>query len=232
MNCKTLVVIGLFFLLLTGLPVIGDVTLKGVQHQDAMMGKPAKDLETTQYYSDDFVRIVNDESDQLFKFETGELISVDHKTKEYMIIDFSKMQALFEQMKPMMGDMKVTVEPTGEAKEILGKKCSEYLVKMESKMMSMEQQNWISTDVNMNMEKFQEFFEKQLKLTGIFENAEEFMKMKGLTLQQEMKISVMGMEMIHSFTPKEILEDDIAVPVFNIPKDYKGIEFEPGKLQQ
>jgi len=232
MKFKVIFAAFLIFAFMSGMPALCDVTLKGVQHHDAVMQKPAKDLDTVHYYSDKFVKIANEENDQLFKFESGEMYSIDHKKKEYMVVDFNKMKALFDQMKPMLGDMKITVEPTGESKEILGKKCTEYLIKMESKMMTMEQRNWTSTDLDINLEKLQEFFKKQLYLTGMFENAEDFLKMKGLTIQQDMTISMMGMEIKQTFMPKEIIEDKIPAGIFDLPTDYAMKEFDPAAMQQ
>lgn len=127
------------------------------------------------------------------------------------------------QMMQMMKGITVKVTPTGETKIINEWKCDGYDTEMNIMMMKMKMKIWASTDVPFD---WKEFNEKMYPLMSqamfrLDEKAmEEFKKIKGYQIRQDISMDMMGTEMNSWSEVVEITKKSAPAGVYAPPEGY------------
>ncbi|MCP4631760.1 MAG: hypothetical protein GY855_02460 [candidate division Zixibacteria bacterium] len=164
--------------------------------------------------------------------KTYQEITIDElkkKTESVMDMESPEMKERMKGMPPeqqammqnMMKEMisSIKVEKTGKTKDILGYKCSQYIVKKSgSKMVEM----WSTEDLEYN-NAFSDYM--SLTMPGGQAMMDEFKKMKGLPLETNMSMQMMGVENKSLTTATEIKKTDVKDSEFEIPEGFKKEAF-------
>lgn len=221
---------------------LADMYLKQKQKTDAfsMMGQkqPAQEFETESWISDSAMVTQMGDKGILIK-EDGSMIMLDHVDKTYTEMnmdheimaeaagekmDAEEMAGLQQFMGKMM-DIKISVEPTGEKKQINGYHCQKYIQTMEMGMGTNKSVIWATTDINVDADVYAKFTASMLaNQPGIKQSinklVHEMKKIKGVQVLNESTMNMMGQEMKSSVALLEIKEGKAPSNVFAIPKGY------------
>jgi hypothetical protein len=223
----------LFLLVVFALATFASADMTVVQKvkSGGMMGKGPSEKTITMYLKGDKFR-VDDGSEPGSKYsliDTTEkkMYMVDPAEKQIMVTSTDMMM---EAGKMMGAQTKSTVEKTGNSKTINGYKCTEYIVKTTSPMMSVTGDMWVTQDIDTSeFEKFKDFAGQGM--TQMF-GGEELSKIKGFAIQTNSKITVMGQNTEGSTEVLSISRDPVSSSLFELPKDYKMKDMpNPGKMR-
>lgn len=221
---------------------LADIYLKQKQRTEAfsMMGQeqPAQEVETESWISDSAMWTQTGDKGILIK-EDGSMIMLDHLGKTYteMNMNYEKMaEASGEKMdaeemaglKQFMGkmmDIKISVEPTGEKKQINGYHCQKYIQTMEMGMGTNTSVIWATTDIKVDADVYAKFSASILANQPGMEQSldkivHEMKKIKGVQVLNESTMNMMGQEMKSSVALLEFKEGKAPSNVFSIPKGY------------
>ena len=222
---------------------LADMYLRQKQKTDAfsMMGQkqPAQEFETESWISDSAMWTQMGDKGVLIK-EDGSMIMLDHVAKTYteMNMSYEKMaeasgekmdveeMAGLKQFMSKMMDIKISVEPTGEKKQINGYHCQKYLQTMEMGMGTNKSVIWATTDISVDADVYAKFTASMLANQPGMEQSidkivHEMKKIKGVQVLNESTMNMMGQEMKSSVTLLEIKEGKAPSNVFSIPNGYK-----------
>jgi hypothetical protein len=184
----------------------------------------------TQYISTGKLRTSDPQSDTIFDYETGKIVFIDNKKKEYYETTVDEMSAMFaefeEQMKGMplgMGKIgEITVEKPKDTKKVAGYDCEHYVITMGDQMtfdiyaapsLEAPHQYYDSSKVR---------FAAMGPMGRRFERMYEAMKkVKGFPLSVNTKAKMMMMKIDTLSEATEVKTDAIAPSVFDLPKGYK-----------
>ena len=204
---KKLVLI-LILLVFTFSFLTADVYIKQKTHTDAfkMMNKeqPAKDVITEQWIGNN--KFASHNKDQSIIIDTNKkvLIMINHITKTYIFmtlpLDISKYmpEQIAQMMKQMMGNLSITVKPTGKTKMIGKWKCNRYDMTMSVMGMPMNMIFWASTDVPFDWKKISALMLEsvaKIQMNLNEDSINEMKKVKGYTIATEMTMNMMGAKM-------------------------------------
>jgi hypothetical protein len=184
----------------------------------------------TQYISTGKLRTSDPQNDTIFDYETGKIVFIDNKKKEYYETTVEEMSAMFaeleEQMKAMplgMGKMgEVTFEKLKDVKAIAGYDCEHYVLTMGDQMTF---DVWAAP----KLEAPHQYFEARKvgyaamgPMGRRFERMfEQMKKVKGFPLSVNTKAKMMMMKIDTLSEATEVKTDPIAPSVFDLPKGYK-----------
>lgn len=222
---------------------LADIYLKQKQKTDAfsMMGQkqPAQEFETESWMSDSAMCTQMGDKGVLIK-ENGSMIMLDHVGKTYaeMNMNYEKMaeasgekmdaenMASLKQFMGKMMDIKISVEPTGEKKQINGYHCQKYIQTIEMGMGTNKSVIWATTDIEVDADVYAKFAALMLANQPGMEQSidkivHEMKKIKGVQVLNESTMNMMGEEIKSSVALLEIKEGKAPSNAFSIPKDYK-----------
>ena len=217
----------------------------------------------TQYYSQEQMRTSEGQTDTVFEYASGTITNIDHKKKEYSQITLAEIEeamkamnaqmeqaraqleampaAMRERMAKMMGmggDVTVT---TGDTREVAGYETREYRVTMgEGMTMTL----WNTTELALPVPP--EELRKLASVTGplaamannpMFKGfaqlAEKLKEIEGLTLADQMSLSMMGQKSQTSREATEVRMGPISASEFDVAtlaSGYKKVKSPFGEL--
>jgi hypothetical protein len=199
-----------------------DVYIKMEVKVGALMGQPEQTLTQEQWLGKNKMATVSTQSNMIVDLDKKKATIVLHKNKSYIETDLplDMSNILPEMMAPMMeqlmDSMTVSVQLNGQTKKILDCNARGYDAKIKAMGQDISISFWTSTEIPFDWKKykeiFAEFFKAQLKFGE--KASEEFQKMEGYVLANEMKISAMGINIEMNTTVTEINPD--ATPPSNV----------------
>lgn len=226
-----------FVILLTAGAAAADIKIVKMNHRDGftMMSQtqPPSDVEQTTWIGAD--RMYRDQGDTatIVRTDLGKLIVVNHADTTYSILDLPiDMGKLLppEMAKGFLEMMtfEVTVTPIDEYKTIGDWKVRLYNMTMTSKMMSAESTMWATTDVDFDQDAYHQLHEKMVSLQpGMADAAREMRQIKGIVVEQETVMTMMGNTTVKSSeTTTSIEELDPPAGIYDPPADYTEKPFD------
>ncbi|MBD3168168.1 MAG: DUF4412 domain-containing protein [candidate division Zixibacteria bacterium] len=206
---------------------------------------------TTIYYEDGMLKTVEEGSREVTIIDLNKniLYNINHGKKTYSQIDLAELQAKAgamkkhaekqmedamarmenmppeqqEMMKQMMGTMnaKFKVQKTSETKDILGYKCTKYVM-TRGNMLKIDM--WVTDDLDVgdSYQKFMQFMMAHESDEGMFD---ELKKIDGVALETESYINMGPSNVRNRDYTKEIKETNIDDSEFKVPEGYKKEEF-------
>ena len=222
---------------------LADMYLKQKQKTDAfsMMGQeqPAQEFETESWISDGSMWTKMGDKGIIIK-EDGSMIMLDHIGKTYteMNMNYEKMaqasggkmdaedMADLKQFMNKMMDIKISVAPTEEKKQINGYNCQKYIQTMEMGMGTNKSIIWATTDIKVDTDVYAKFTASTLANQPGMEQSinkivHEMKKIKGVQVLNETTMNMMGQEMKTLVELLEIKEGKAPSKLFLIPNGYK-----------
>jgi len=173
-------------------------------------------------------------TDMILDPATGEMTFMNHGVKEFYKINAkSMMEGLskpgMDQMRAMMEQTRVTVEPTDETREINGWNCRKYRV-AKTGMMEIEQEIWATEDVDLDLDRYTDLMSLSGP-DGLLGDSEagraqraEMEKIKGYPILTKSKMQLMGTNMESETEVRIIRKEPMAAGLFEVPTDYKERE--------
>ena len=143
-------------------------------------------------------------------------MNVDSSKKQVMTMSLDMMKAAGGMMGAMGKDMKTDVKKTGNSKTVNGFKCDEYVLTMTGPI-SMTSTECITQDVDdKEFEPMKDYFMEFAKMM----NMDPKTLPKGIPVQTEVKMNMMGQNVAGSSEVQSISHDALADSLFTIPSDY------------
>lgn len=213
--------------------LVADVYIKTKTHTDPfeIMGKkqPAKDDIQEQWIGDGQYATMMPNQTMVLDLNKNVLYIIYPETKTYLEtslpLDLSKI--LPQQIAQMMSMMKMTVKVTanGQTKQIGNWKCQGYDIDMSMSMMNMKMTSWATKDVPFDWKNFAEkLLPTIMKSSGQMfmddTSLDEFKKIKGFQIASEMKMSVMGANVVVTSQVAEITKKSPPAGIYAVPAGY------------
>ena len=226
-----------FVILLTAGAAVADIKIVKMNHRDGftMMGQtqPPSDVEQTTWISADRMHMDQGDTATIVRADIGKLIVVNHADTTYSILDLPiDLEKLLppEMAKGFLEMMtfEVTVTPTDEYKTIGDWKVRLYKMTMTSKMMSAEATMWATTDVDLDQDAYRHLHEEMVSLQpGMADAAREMRAIKGIVIEQETIMTMMGNTTVKSSdTTVSIEELDPPAGIYDPPANYTEKTFD------
>jgi hypothetical protein len=227
----------LFVVLLTAGAAAADLKVVKMTHRDGftMMGQtqPASNVEQTTWIGADRMFMDQGDTATIVRADIGKLIVVDHADTTYSIldlpIDLEKLlpPEMAEGLLAMM-TFEVTVTPTDEYKTTGDWKVRLYKMTMTSKMMSAEATMWATTDVDLDQDALHRLHEEMVSLQpGMADAAREMRAIKGIVIEQETVMTMMGNTTVKSSdTTVSIEELEPPAGIYDPPANYTEKTFD------
>jgi hypothetical protein len=227
----------LFVVLLTAGAAAADIKIVKLTHRDGftMMGQtqPPSDMEQTTWIGTDRMHMDQGDTATIVRADIGKLIVVNHTDETYSILDLPiDLEKLLppEMAKGFLAMMtfEVTVTPTDEYKTIGDWKVRLYNMTMTSKMMSTEATMWATTDIDLDHEAFHRLYTEMVSLQpGMADAAKEMRQIKGIVVEQETVMTMMGNTTVKSSdTTVSIEELEPPTGIYEPPADYTEEPFD------
>jgi hypothetical protein len=150
---------------------------------------------------------------------------VDHIQKTYVEMTVPVDIHLYfpESLEQLMGQVNVSVIPTGEIQKFEKRECRVYEVDIDSLMISMKMRVWATLDVPFDGKFYLEnIFPELAKVTHLLTaNAvSELLKIEGFPFRKEMRLHFMDadMESIHEVV--EMARKPVPDNIYSLPRDY------------
>jgi hypothetical protein len=209
------------------------VYIETINRASGMAGAGPTEELTKTYIAHDKMKVVHEgpnATDMIMDPSTGTLTFVNHDAKQYLSIDVNEVLKgmsgpAAEQMQAMIGDMTVTVEPTGEIKRI-GEWDTQLYRVTKTGMMGIEQEVWASEDVAIDVARYTDMMSASgpgsalaNSPAGLAQRA-EMAKIKGYPILTKTKMQMMGTTMETETEVTLIRAEPIPAEVFTIPADY------------
>jgi hypothetical protein len=227
----------LFVVLLSAGAAAADIKIVKMTHRDGftMMGQtqPPSDVEQTTWIGADRMHMDQGDTATIVRADIGKLIVVNHADETYSILDLPV--DLEKLLPPEMAEgflammtFEVTVTPTDEYKTIGDWKVRLYNMTMTSKMMSTEATMWATTDVDFDHEAFHRLYTEMVSLQpGMADAAKEMRQIKGIVVEQETVMTMMGNTTVKSSdTTVSIEELEPPADIYDPPADYTEKPFD------
>ena len=227
----------LFVVLLTAGAAAADIKIVKMTHRDGftMMGQnqPPSDVEQTTWIGADRMHMDQGDTATIVRADIGKLIVVNHADETYSILDLPiDLEKLLppEMAKGFLAMMtfEVTVIPTDEYKTIGDWKVRLYNMTMTSKMMSAEAAMWATTGVDLDQDAYHLLHEEMVSLQpGMAAAAREMRQIKGIVIEQETVMTMMGNTTVKSSdTTVSIEELEPPTGIYEPPADYTEEPFD------
>ena len=224
---KIIVIMSL--VLVCGLFLSADVYIKQNTHSDAVqiMGQttPERNEVNHMWIAKNKMAMHGKDGSFIVDLDKKHVLMINHTNKTYVVmtipIDLNKYFPA--QMMQMMGDVKVSISPTGNSKTIGQWKCEEYSMEMSMMMFTTKGTLYATTDVPFDWKEYQKdmyasFAQATMRLSE--ESVKEFEKIKGFQIQTEMIVDMMGTEMKTLQTVEEITKKDAPAGTYDAPEGY------------
>ncbi|MBU1338972.1 MAG: hypothetical protein KKD56_07895 [Acidobacteria bacterium] len=224
---KTILIISL--VLVCGLFLSADVYIKQNTHSDAVqiMGQstPEKNEVNHMWIGKNKMAMHGKDGSFIVDLDKKHVLMINHSNKTYIPMTIPiDLDAYFPpQLMQMMGDVKVSISPTGNSKTIGTWKCEEYTMEMNMMMFTTKGTIYATTDVPFDWKEYQQemyasFAQATMRLSE--ESVMEFQKIKGFQIQTEMIVNMMGTEMKTVQIVEEIAKKDAPAGTYDAPSDY------------
>jgi hypothetical protein len=226
-----------FVVLLTAGAAVADIKIVKMTHRDGftMMGQtqPPSDVEQTTWISANSMFMDQGDTATIVRIDTGKLIVINYTHKTYSILD---LPIDLEKLLPpemaqgflAMMTFEVTITATDEHKTIGEWKVQRYNMTMASKMMTAESTMWATTNVDFDHEAFHRLYGEMISLQpGMAAAAEEMRQIKGIVVEQETLMTMMGDTTVKSSdTTTSIEELDPPAGIYEPPPDFTEKPFD------
>lgn len=210
-----------------------DVYIKQQTKMGAFMGQPAKDTVQEQWFGNNCIATVTQDTTIVINMAAKKYLMINHKTKTYveasLPLDMSKLmpEQMAGMMKSMMDGMTVSVQANGQSKKIMNWNTKGYDVNMTMMGMQMKMVFWASTDVPFDWKKLAllsgELYKAQMRLGEKF--VEEFKKIEGYPVASDIEMMGMKMNMVTvEMSEKTAPANLYAPPAGYTKKDRLGME--------
>jgi hypothetical protein len=233
---KLTLAIGLTGLLTLPVASAGDegIYIETTNRSSGLTGEtPREDVSKT-YIADGKMKVVSSDpegADMILDPTSGNMTFLNNAAKEYYQLNAKSVmegmsQPGMEQMRAMMENTKVSVQDTGETKQIGSWNCKLYKVS-KSGMMGIEQEVWATQDVDLDIKRFNEMMSLSGPdgLLGSSPAGEtqraEMAKIKGFPILTKTKLEMMGSKMETENQVTIIRKEPVAANIFEIPEGYK-----------
>jgi hypothetical protein len=209
---------------------------------------------TTQYFTDSRFRMAGADGDTIFDAQSGAIVFVDNKKKQYWESSLDEMNTAFEamnaQMKQLEEQMKgnpmaaqmmekmmggageVSVTKGSNPRTIAGYACDHWLVTM-GKAMKME--IWATSKLVPPTRFYasrKAMFAANPMLQKFARAFDEMQKIGGFTLAETTSVSMMGRSMTTSSEATEVKRGAIPASAFEVPAGYKKIDSPIKQMQK
>lgn len=225
------VIIVLSLILFCSCFLAADVYVKQVNHTDAMniMGQqqPAKDEIMHLWFGKNKMAMHGEVQSFVYDLDVKKAYMIFHDQKVYVEIDLPMDIAKYipEEAAPMlkmMGDISVTVNPTGEKQKVKEWDCTGYDVEMKMMMMSFKMKIWASKDVPID---WMQYADKMMQMSNptmpFGEDAiAEFKKIEGFWVRSEMTMNMMGSDIKSYQEVLEITKKSAPAGTYSLPEGY------------
>ncbi len=195
---------------------------------------------TTTYLSDNAMkRSSSDGNDTIIRFDTGTMISIDHKKKTYTEMTMAELQAMLDKaagamqqmdgetaaaMRKMMGggngNISFSVAKVGPGEPIAGYATEKYLVKGP-----VEMEIWAAPDVKVPAA-YYDAMKARMRPNPLFDMAkmyDEFKKINGMALKSVSTMKMMGREMTTTTIVNSVEKGPVPASTFAVPAGYKKV---------
>ena len=206
-----------------------DFYIKQISHTDAMsmMGQqqPARDDVIHMWLGEDKMAMDMPQMKIIIDLDKDVMYWANHQNKSYveMTLPLDLEKYFPAQMLQMMGDVDISVEPSGESKKIASWDCSGYDVTMNIMMMEMNQKVWASTDVPFDWKEYSQKMMPKISqaMMRLGEDAlQEMMKIEGFQIRTELSMNMMGSEMKSWQEVQEISKQTAPAGTYTVPEGY------------
>jgi len=226
-------------------PANADSFIKMATHTDAMemMGQkvPAQDDTSSVWMrGGSSCSITPDGKRYLYNHAEGMIYMIDPSTKTYakmsmnvedMIkeaeeeISDEEAQQAKAMAEAMMGQMEITVTPTGESKNIKGWNTTKYIMDMSMAMGNTKTELWATEDIKIDYDAFKSVTNsKMLMMPGFEDVLEEWKKVKGLAVYSVTETSMMGTTARTTMEVLEYADEDAPAGTFDVPEGYNQVD--------
>lgn len=216
-----------------------DTVITAAKHSDAMsmMGQeqPAKDSTQVTWIGKDHMRVEEGERVTIVRNDLKKMFILDTQAKTYSSIDLpldmkkylpADMAPMLEQM---MGQVKVTITPTTETKQIKDWSATRYTMTMSLPMgNSMTQEIWATQDVALDPSALdmRAAFLSATPMVGA-SMATEMQKVQGLPVLFERTSTMGGKESKASEQVTSIEQKEAPAGLYDLPAGYTEKPFDP-----
>ncbi len=209
--------------------LLADVYVKQISHTDAfsIQGReqPAQDDVIHMWMGKDKMAVEMPQQKIVIDLGKDVMLWINHKNKSYveMTLPLDPEKYFPSQMMQMMGNIKVTVIPTGEKQKIGEWDCESYEMSMNVMMMNMKQTIWASTDVPFDWKDYSQKMLPKLSQATMFlseESLQELMKIQGFQIKTETSMDAMGNEMKSWQEVQEIGKKTPPAGIYAAPEGY------------
>jgi hypothetical protein len=226
---KKTVSIGLVVFFFSVAPLVADYYIQQKAHTGAfeVMGQsqPAKDEVMHLWLGDNKMAMISNETSSIINTKDQVMYMINNADKTYiemeLPLDMSKY--LPSEIQQMMGNIAVTVTPTGETQTINNWNCSGYDVNMKIMMMDMNMKWWASTEVPFDWKTYSENMYSHMTQATMQlsqEALDEFKKIEGWQIKTEMSMDMMGAQMNTTTEVVEISEKTPPEGTYTVPEGY------------
>lgn len=226
---KKIVTMLLVVFVFSAAPIFAEYYIQQKVHSDAfeIMGQsqPAKDEIIHLWLGDNKMAMMSSETSSIINVNDQVMYMINHADKSYveMTLPLDMSKYLPPQLQQMMGNITVTITPTGETQTINNWNCKGYDVNMKVMMMDMNMKWWASTEVPFDWKKYSDNMYSHMTQASMQlsqEALQEFQKIEGWQIKTETSVKVMGAEMKSSTEVVEISEKTPPEGTFSVPAGY------------
>jgi hypothetical protein len=192
-----------------------------------------KELTSTQYISRDKVRTSDGQNDTILEYETGRMVIVNHKEKEYYETSFAEISRQFQELEaqlqgnPMLermfgGIAEVKVQKGEGTRKVAGYDCEPYSLSMGDALLF---DLWVTPALEAPHQ-YYDARKASYALMGPmgqrFEKMfDEMKKIKGFPLAVDTRIKMMMMKQETLSEATEVKKGEIPASAFELPAGYK-----------
>lgn len=221
--------------------VSADVFFKQKVHTDAMqiMGQaqPAQNYVTEIWITPSKAVMSSEKNKTVIDFDKKMIVLADHVRKTFMQmpLDFTKAfnadmtvqeNAEMQEFMGKMMEIKITVQPTDEMKNINQWNCRKYVQSVVTAMGEVKSEIWATLSIALDADLYSKFSAAMMaQMPGVSQNLgktmEEMKKIKGVQVFSSTQTKMMGQTFGSTTELLEYKEGKAPVEAFNIPAEYK-----------
>lgn len=226
---KKIISVGLVVFVFSVAPLVADYYIQQKVHTDAfeVMGQsqPAKDEIVHLWLGDNRMAMVSNETSSIINVKDQVMYMINNADKTYieMTLPLDMSKYLPPMMQQMMGNITVTVTPTGETQTINNWNCTGYDVNMKIMMMDMNMKWWATKEVPFDWKSYMDTMYSHMTQATMQlsqEALDEFKKIEGWQIKTEMSMNMMGAEMNTTTEAVEISEKTPPEGTYTVPAGY------------
>lgn len=228
-----LLIIASTFILATA--VSADIKITSVTKTSPFMGKPAKTEETIAYWSDDAMYTRRGEKfGILYDGKTRKIYFLLKENEQYMEVDWNKIKARMDAMADFMKNMTWDLKNTGKQEKIGNYDTTVWKMEVKTPPYSTTEMTFNLCESIKMPKIYEQATEDMLQLQGFVTDKmkEEIKKMKGYTVKMVLKVKVPQGELESVTDVTKVEYKDLKKSLFEIPANYRKIDFDLQKLNQ